>query len=472
MMRHICSIILVAACLAGCTMTPAYIRPERPVPASWPTGPAYRGAPAGAAVTIPADLEWRRFYVDEKLQKVIELALNNNRDLRLASLNIERSRALYGVQRAELYPAVNASGIWTEQRIPADISSESGEAMSFTQYSVNLGVTSWEIDFFGRIRSLKDRALEQYLATEHAHRGVLIALMGEIASTYLTLAADHENLRLARSTLEAQQATYNLIRRRFEVGATSELDLRQAQTRVEAARVDVSRYTRQTAMEENALNLLAGCAVPGELLPGDLSGILVPKDIFSEGLSSDALLRRPDILQAESQLKAANANIGAARAAFFPRILLTATTGTTSDDLAGLFKAGSNTWTFAPQFTMPIFDARIWSAYDVVSAEKKLAVAQYEKAIQVAFREVADALALRGTVEQQLAAQESLVEAWSEAYRLSDARYTKGVDGYLAVLEAQRSLYASQQILIGTRLARLTNLVTLYKVLGGGVSGE
>ncbi len=466
MIRKGLPIILTVICLAGCTMTPTYTRPTAPVPAWWPTGPAYMEAAGSRTGPDAADMGWRRFYVDEKLQQVISLAVSNNRDLRIAALNIERARALYRIQRAELFPAVSASGDYTEQRVPAD-TSLTGEAMTVRQYSVNLGVSSWELDFFGRIRSLKDRALQQYLATEQANRSAQISLAAEVASAYLIFGADRENLKLAQSTLEAQQATYTLILRRFEVGASSELDLRQAQTRMEAARVDVARYTRQLALDENALSLLVGSPVPAELLPGELNTDTVFRDI-SPGLSSEVLLHRPDILQAESQLKAANANIGAARAALFPRIVLTGSVGTMSDELAGLFKAGANTWTFAPQVTMPIFDARLWSALKAIKVEGEIALAQYEKAIQVAFREVADALAQRGTVENQIAAQESLVQATADTYRLSDARYTKGIDSYLGVLDAQRSLYAAQQGLITLRVARLTNLVTLYRVLGGG----
>ena len=466
MIRKGLPIIFTVICLAGCSLAPTYTRPTAPIPAEWPRGPAYMEA--GGAGTGPqaADMGWRRFYVDEKLQKVISLALSNNRDLRIATLNIERTRALYGIQRAELFPAVSASGGYSEQRVPID-TSLTGQAMTVRQYSVNLGVSSWELDFFGRIRSLKDRALQQYLATEQAGRSAEISLAAEVANAYVMFAADRENLKLAQSTLEAQEATYKLIQRRFEVGASSELDLRQAQTRMEAARVDTARYTRQVALDENALSLLVGSSVPAELLPGELTTDTVLRDV-SPGLSSEVLLLRPDILQAESLLKAANANIGAARAAFFPRIVLTGSIGTVSDDLARLFMAGSNTWTFAPQFTMPIFDTRVWSALTTIKVEGKIALAQYEKAIQVAFREVADALAQRGTVGNQIAAQESLVQATADTYRLSDARYTKGIDSYLPVLDAQRSLYSAQQGLITLRLVKLTNLVTLYKVLGGG----
>ncbi len=467
MIRNLFLIIFTIICLAGCsTMVPEYKRPASPVPAQWPIGPAYKEV-AGGAVTDASEVGWRDFYTDENLQKVIDLSLANNRDLRVAALNIEKARALYGIQRAELFPAINATGNWTEQRIPADISSESGEAMNFKQYSVNAGVSSWEIDFFGRIRSLKDRALEQYLATEQARRSAQISLAAEVANTYLTLAADRENLKLAQSTLDAQQTTYKLIQRRYEVGASSELDLRQAQTRLDAARVDIARYTRQVALDENALNLLAGSPVPAELQPNGLNSVASPKDV-SLGLSSEALLNRPDILQAEHGLRAANANIGAARAALFPRIALTTNYGTTSNDLSGLFKAGSNAWIFMPQITMPIFDARLWSALDAVKVEREIVLAQYEKAIQTAFRETADALAQKGTVEDQVKAQESLVNASSETYRLSDARYKSGTDSYLPVLDAQRSLYSAQQGLIAVRLAKFTNLVTLYKVLGGG----
>jgi multidrug efflux system outer membrane protein len=468
MKRKMATLILGILCLAGCTMAPDYTRPVPPVPPGWPTGPAYEEASGTPAGQDAAGMDWREFYTDERLQKVIGIALDNNRDLRVAALNIEKARALYQIQRAELFPAVNALGTVDNQRVPADIARELGEAMNVQQYGVVLGVTSWEIDFFGRIRSLKERALEQYLATEHALRSARISLAGEVANAYLTLAADRENLKLSQSTLEAQQATYRLIQRRYELGTSSELDLRQAQTRVDAARVDRARYTRQVALDENALNLLAGSPVPAELLPGDLKAVGEPKDVAA-GLSSVILLSRPDILQAESLLKGANANIGAARAAFFPRVTLTGTSGTTSDDLAGLFKAGANTWTFTPQIILPIFDAGSrWAGLKGAKAEHGIYLAQYEKAIQVAFREVADALALRGTVGTQMAAQESLVQASAETYRLSNARYERGIDSYLGVLDAQRSLYAAQQGLVAVRLARLANRVTLYKVLGGG----
>lgn len=467
MIRKTLLIAAMIVCMAGCTMAPTYTRPEAPVPAAWPTGPAYKHATTATLSPSATDIKWRDFFVDEKMRKVIDLALANNRDLRMAVLNIEKVQAQYRIQRAELFPAVNAAGSGSKQRLPASVSG-TGQAMTVEQYSVNLGFSSWELDFFGRVRSLKDRALEQYLATEQARRGAQISLVAAVANAYLTLAADRENGKLAQSTLAAQQTSYSLIQRRYEVGASSELDLRQAQTRVDAARGDIARYTGQVALDENALSLLVGSPVPAELLSGELDAVTALKDI-TPGLPSEVLQRRPDVLQAENQLKAANANIGAARAAFFPRITLTTSIGTASDQLSGLFKTGSAAWSFAPQIILPIFDAGSNLAnLDAATADRDIYIAQYEKAIQSAFREVADALAQRGTVGDQVEAQQSLVHASSESYRLSEARYTRGIDSYLTVLDAQRSLYGAQQGLIALRLARFTNRVILYKVLGGG----
>jgi multidrug efflux system outer membrane protein len=467
MMRNALTFILAIACLARCAMIPPYSRPAPPIPAEWPAGPAYENAGEGAGGPTAAGLGWREFYADERLQKVIGLALANNRDLRVAALNIERARNLYRIQRAELFPQVDVSGDTIQEKVPAFFS-PTGKAYTLRQYDAGVGISSWEIDFFGRIRSLKASALEQYLATEQALRNAQISLVAEVTNAYLAYAADNENLKLSQSTLEARQATLNLIQRRLDVGASSALDLRQAQTALESARVDVAGYTRSVALDENALNLLIGAPAPAEFLPGELNAVTPPKD-FSPGLTSDALLRRPDILEAENQLKAVNANIGAARAAFFPRVALATNVGTSSAELSGLFKAGSGVWALAPQITLPIFDAGSrWASLKVAKTDRDISLAQYEKAIQMAFREAADALAQRGTVGNQIAAQEALVQATEETYRLSSARYLKGIDTYLTVLDAQRSLYAAQQGLITLRLARLTNLVTLYKVLGGG----
>jgi multidrug efflux system outer membrane protein len=459
-------LIIITLIPGGCTLAPEYTRPASSVPVGWPAGPAYQAPETVAAAPTGAELKWQEFFTDERLQKIIETALRNNRDLRLAALNVERARAIYGIQRAELLPTINAVGSGSKERVPADLS-RTGREMTSERYDVDLGIISWEIDFFGRIRSLKDRALEEYLATDQARRSAQILLVSAVADAYFTLGADRENLKLATSTLEAQEASYKLIRKRSDVGLASELDCRQAQSLVDVAMRDVARYTQIAAQDENALNLLVGFPLPPELLLPELGNVIPLREI-SPGLSSEVLLQRPDVLAAEHQLKAANATIGAARAAFFPRISLTTTVGTASAELSGLFKSGSGTWSFAPQIVMPIFDARTWSAYDVTKVEKEMSVAGYEKAIQTAFREVADALALRGTVNQQIAAQQSLVNAFAETYRLSNARYSKGIDNYLSVLIAQRSLFAAQQGLIFLRLARVANLVTLYRALGGG----
>jgi len=344
---------------------------EAPIscPAGWPIGTAYQGAKTGAAAPMATALSWREFFADERLQKIIETALNNNRDLRLAALNVERARAYYGIQRAELLPTAQAVGSGSKERVPADLST-TGSARTAERYGVNLGIGSWEIDFFGRIRSLKDRALEEYLATEEARRGARILLVSSVAQAYLALAADREALKLVASTLKTQEASYQLIRKSYDVGLASKLDLRRAQSQVDAANGEVARYTQLAAQDENALNLLVGSPLPPVLLPAELGSVSPPKEI-SPGLSSELLLRRPDVLTAEHRLKAANASIGAARAAFFPRISLTTAIGTASADLSGLFKDGSGTWSFAPQIAIPIFDARTWSAYDVTKVERK-----------------------------------------------------------------------------------------------------
>lgn len=450
----------------GCTLAPEYTRPEPPVPANWPSGPAYKDEGVKSGEMPASEIPWHDFFKDDRLQKVIDMAFSGNRDMRLAALNIERTQALYRIQRAEMLPSVNAGAVFSKERVPGILSGR-GKSLTSEFYSVNLGISSWELDLFGRIRNLKDAALEEYLATEQARLATQISLVAEVANTYLRLAADSDLLKLAEDTLIAQEATYNLIRRRYEVGASSELDLRQAQTRVDAARLDISRYTAILAGDRNALALLVGSSVPEDLLPTTLGTVTKLQDLWP-GLPSDVLQRRPDILQAEHRLMAAFANIGAARAAFFPRIALTTSIGTASDELSGLFKSGSDTWSFIPQIVMPIFDARTRAAYHVAEADREILLTLYEKAIQSAFREVADALAQHGTIGDQLEAQESLVEAAAESYRLSELRYKKGIDSYLSVLDAQRSLYAAQQGLIAVRLSRLANLVTLYKVLGGG----
>jgi len=460
---------LMLVALFGCTMAPRYTKPDAPVPAEWPRGSAYKEDSIKSNGGSYADVSWQEFFSDNKLQKLIFLSLENNRDLRIAALNVEKSQAQYQIQRADLLPTINASGGELAQRIPKSISS-TGATMTIHQYNVGLGFSAYELDLFGRIRSLKDEALEQFFATEEAKRSVQISLIAEVASNYLTLAADKEHLKIARETLESQLISYNLIKSRFEAGASSELDLRQAQTSVESARVDTARFITLVAQDENALALVTGSQVPQELLPPDLISIPEFKDLRA-GLPSEVLQRRPDIIQAEHLLKAANANIGAARAAFFPRITLTTTIGLSSNQLSDLFRGENRAWSFAPQITLPIFDAgRNLANLKVSEVDRKIFLAKYEKTIQTAFREVADALAQRGTIDDQMNAQKSLTDAAAITYHLSDARYNNGVSSYLDVLDSQRSLYNAQQGLVSVRLARLINLVTLYKALGGGLN--
>lgn len=460
----------LAIATGGCTLAPKYSRPAAPVPAAWPAGAAYAVEASVAHTAEVSDLGWREVFTDAKLQSVIELALTNNRDLRIAALNVERARAYYGIQRAELLPTLDAVGSGSKSRVPGDLSS-TGQRHTSERYDANLGVASWEIDFFGRIRSFKDRALEEYLATEQARRTTQILLVSSVAQAYLTLAADRENLELSQTTLKAQQAAYDLVKRRHELGLVPELELFRAQTPLEVARRDVAIYHKQVAQDENALTLLVGASVPGELLPAELGRVSPPHEV-SPGLSSEVLLQRPDVLQAENLLKAANADIGAARAAFFPRISLTAAIGTASSDLSGLFESGSGAWSYAPRIVTPIFDARTWSAARAAKVQREIAVTQYEKAIQSAFRDVADALATRGTVDEQVAAQQSLVNALTETHRLANSRFEKGIDSYLGVLDAQRSLFAAQQALVFLRLQKVTNDARLYAVLGGGWQTE
>lgn len=472
------SAVATAALLSACgTLAPDYQRPAAPVAASWPavaaSGAEAQGSGTPAQAASAAELGWHDFFTDARLRQVIELALNHNRDLRVAALNVEKAQAQYRVQRADLFPSVNAGLSQTAQRLPAELSS-TGEAGITRQYNATVGVSAYELDLFGRVRSLKDAALSQYLATEDAQRSTQISLVAQVATAYLTLAADQERLELAQQTLRSRQDTLRLTQRRFELGVSSALDLRQVQTTVESARADVASYTSLVAQDVNALTLLVGTSPGADLLPRADSQIpLTQTQDLPAGVPSDVLLRRPDVQQAERALQAANANIGAARAAFFPRITLTGSAGAASTSLDQLFQGGHGFWSFVPQITLPIFDGGRNSAnLKVAEVERDIGVAQYEKAIQSAFKDVADALAQRATIGEQADAQEALVAATREAFRLADARYQRGVDDYLSTLDAQRSLYAAQQGLISARLSQQVNRITLYKVMGGGVRAD
>ena len=456
--------LALVAMLSACSLAPRYERPAPPVAASYPDSEQAQGAGARPATEIG----WREFFTDARLKKLVELALANNRDLRVAVLNIEVARAQYRIQRADLFPSVDAAAGGDRQRTPPSLRQPGTPTVS-SQYSVGVSVSTYELDLFGRVRSLKDAALASYLATEEARRSVQISLVAQVADAYLAEQAFAEQLELTRQTLATREDSYRIAQQQFDTGTVSALDLRQSETLVQSARADLARQTRARAQAENALVLLIGQPLPVDLpatQPLVMQGIVTDVPV---GLPSDLLERRPDLLQAEQQLKSANANIGAARAAFFPQITLTGSYGTASDELSGLFKGGSLIWSFVPQLTLPIFDAGRNSAnLDVAEARKNIAVANFEKAIQTAFREVADGLAARSTFDQQLGAQEALVRAEGERMGLAQLRYTHGVASYLDLLDAQRELFSAQQNLIQVRLARLTNLVDLYKSLGGG----
>jgi multidrug efflux system outer membrane protein len=477
----------LAALLSGCvTLAPKYQRPADPTPASWPQGAAYAPTQDGKA----ADLAWRDFFTDPKLQAVIALALKNNRDLRVSLLNIAETRAQYQVQRADLLPAVNASANAVSERSPKGLSSigstgatgttgagaTTGTATSYTGkrdfriYTAQVGVSSYELDLWGRVRSLTRQAFEQYLASEDAARSARISLISEAATDYLTLGADRQKLKVAEDTLKSDDETLRITRARFDRGIVSELDVRQAQTAADQARADLLAATTQAAQDLNALNLVVGSSTPEDLLPAGQDESLPTLADVPAGLSSDVLLDRPDVREAEHQLIGDNANIGAVRAAFFPTISLTGDTGSESLYLNKLFQPGSGAWTFSPTITLPIFaGGKNIANLKLAKAQRDTAVAQYEYAIQTAFRETADALAQRGTAVRQIEAQEDLVTAAGAALKLSQARYQQGVDTYLTLLTAQRTYYTAQEGLVSARLTRASNLVTLYRVLGGGV---
>lgn len=462
MMKQLTSALLLAGVLTGCSLAPTYQRPEAPIATAYPADP---GQGAAAASTTG----WHEFFPDQRLQTLIAAALDNNRDLRIAALRIEEARAQYNIQSADLLPTFNAGVSGTRARTAAGVNPLGVSTVS-TAYQVGLSLASFELDFFGRVRSLNDASLAQFLATEEAARSARISLIAEVAKAYLAERAFAEQYDLARQTFESRQTAYKLAQQRFEVGASSAFDLRQNETLVQTARASLATLARQRAQATNALTLLVGRPLNDLPPPSSLSEQNIVTDIPS-GLPSELLTRRPDIRGAEQRLLASNANIGAARAAFFPRISLTAGIGTASSELSGLFEAGSRTWSFAPSLVLPIFDAGRNSAnLDIAQVRKNVAVADYEKTIQTAFREVSDALVARATLEEQIDAQRAVQEAQAERLKLADQRYQAGVSSSLDVLDAQRELFSAQQSLVQARLLRLTNAIDLYRSLGGGLN--
>jgi multidrug efflux system outer membrane protein len=426
------------------------------IAAEWPLPPTTAAAPGAVA-----DIGWRDFFTDPALETLVEQALANNRDLRVAVLNVERARGLYRIQRADRVPNVDAVGSMVRQGGDGQATTES--------FNASVGVTGFELDLFGRVRNLSESALQRYLAEEEARRSAQLSLIAEVANAYLTLAADQEQVRLASATLDTREKAYAITQKRHELGAISGLDLSQSRTLVEGARADLARYSGQVAQDMNALTLLVGAPIDRSLLPAGFAEPVTGLAALPPGLPSEVLLRRPDVRATEHELRAANASIGAARAAFFPSITLTGSIGSASDELSGLFASGTQVWSFVPQIRVPIFEGgRLRGNLQVANADRDIALARYEGAIQRSFREVADALALTTTLADQRTALQALVDAAQRSEELAQARYAAGRDSFLVRLEAQRTLYVAQQALISTRLAEQANRVTLYKVLGGG----
>jgi len=461
-------IVLLVLALAGCTLAPEYHRPTAAISPAWPKVPGHGESPTNTAAVPAAEIGWREFFRDPRLQQLIELALTNNPDLRVAMLNVEQTRALYRIQRNALVPTVDVNANGSRQRISTGFAGGS-YAATFNQFNVNLGVASYELDLFGRVRSLKKQALETYFATEEAQKSARIALVAEVGAAYLTERELAEQLAVARQSLKAAQQTYELTKRSREAGIMSQLDLNAAEVQRQTARAAAAGYEQQLAQAENYLVLLVGRPLPDDLpLPQPFNPQICLSDIPA-GLPSDLIARRPDILAAEHQLEAANANIGAARAAFFPTITLTGSAGSASSTLEELFAPGSQAWNFSPQIVWPIFAAgTAWNELQAIKAGKLIEVANYQKAIQTAFREVADSLAARATVQTQLAANQTLVKAERQNYELTEARFHTGVDSSLNVLAAQQALDSARQNLIQSEYSRLFNLINLYQALGGG----
>ena len=454
---------LCAAC--ACTLEPRYRSPKLPVPDQWPLPATTPERPAVNAAA--SDIGWRDFFIDAQLRQLIGLALANNRGLRVAVLNIEQARAQYRIRRAALLPSLDASGSFIREKLPGS-STYGVPTPASSTFDAGLS-TSYEVDLFGSVRSLTHAALEKYIAQLEARRSAQLSLIAEVANAYLTLASDRELEHLARQTLESQEHSLTLVQRRHETGTVSGLELAQSQTTALQARADAARFEGNVAQDMDALTLLVGTRIDAALLPAQLDPKTMGLEPLPAGVPSAVLLRRPDVLAAEHTLRAADADIGAARAAFFPNITLTANLGSASNQLSNLFKSGTGAWTFAPVLSLPIFHGgALMGSLDMAHADEKIALAQYEKTIQSGFREVADALALTATLNQQRTAQETLAEATRQAYTLALRRYQVGRDSYLEVLDSQRSDYAARQSLITTRLAEQNNRVTLYKALGGG----
>lgn len=458
--RALTIILIFTLSVSGCTMAPKYVRPDAPIPNNYGTASFME-----EAGNLPG---WRDFFRDPVMQRVIETALENNRDLRVSLLNIEKTRAQYQIQRSDLLPTVNAAAGADIRHSPADLSATGVKGIS-RQYSASLGFSSFELDIFGRVRSLTEQALETYYSVEEEAKAAQLSLVAETAGMYLQLVADREVYDLTKYTVKTREDSYRLIKERFNAGIASDLDLSQAETILEEAKTNMAVVATRVGQDENYLSLLMGAPIPYELPEIRKLSDVEPLADLPEGLPSALLERRPDIMAGEHVLMAANANIGAARANFFPTITLTGAFGKMSSDYTNLFDGGAKAWSFLPQISVPIFDTgRNTATLRVSEAERDIAVARYEKTVQTAFREVADCLVQRANITEQLRAQEALVAATGRSYKHADTRYHAGTSDYLAVLDAQRSFYNAQSNLIGTVMLREANALTLYKALGGG----
>ncbi|WP_437888100.1 efflux transporter outer membrane subunit [Phytobacter sp. V91] len=458
---------LLVTVLTGCNLQPHYERPELPV-SDRLENDGHRKEVQGAI--LASETGWQNFFADEQLRQLIGLALENNRDLKVSVLNVETARASFRVERSALMPAISTNGSQTSAHLPGNLySTRSTGPVTYQQYEANLGVSSWEIDFFGRLRNLRDEALEKYLSTEASSRATQISLVSDVVSSYLTLCADNDLLKLAADTLKSQKETYELARQRYEMKVSSEQDLVQVETSVRSAEAELAQYERLVKQDINALRLLVGTE-----LPEDLAGNATLKhdwrfQSLPSGIPSEVLTGRPDIIAAEHTLRAANARIGAARAAFFPSISLTASGGSASESLGHLLEGGTAAWSFVPSISLPIFDGGKNSAnLDVAEISKRVEIANYEKAVQTAFKEVSDAMAGQNTYRHELTARVQDTVANTRYYNLALQRYREGVDNYLNVLVAQRTLFDAKKSEISARVGALTQHVTLYKVLGGG----
>ncbi|MBC2769370.1 efflux transporter outer membrane subunit [Pusillimonas minor] len=456
--------VLASLVLAGCSLAPKYERPAAPVPGAFPNAPSSSAMPVSAS----ADLGWREFFRDPQLQSLIQVALENNRDLRIAIDRVEEARALFGIQQSERLPTIGVGGNASIQSMPEDLRAGGASAPSVTRvYQAGVGITSFELDFFGRVRNLSEAAYQQFLASEQARRTVHITLVSQVAESYFRLRAIEQQRALVERTLKARQASYDLIKQRYDVGVAGSLDLYQAKSQLDSVRADLQEIRRAEQLAQNALLLVLG-TTPSNL---PQAAAFSQDQLLAQipvGLPSDLLTRRPDIIAAENGLLAANANIGAARAAFFPNISLTGMLGFASGAMGGLFSGSNRFWSFTPQLTTPIFSGGVLGNLDLAEARKNIAVSQYEKSIQTAFREVADALAGEATYAEQLNALRDLETSAAESLKIAQLRYDNGIDSFLQVQAAEITLYNAQRSFLDTGLNSLMNRVELYKALGGG----